>query len=936
MVEVRLLGPVEIWADGRPAELGPRQRRHTLAALAVDAGRPVTIETLVTRVWDEPPLTAARVLQVHITHLRRLWASAGGTPPVRLLRRSSGYVLDIAPERVDVHRFADHIRRARDADPSTALTLLRTARGWWRGEPLDGLTGRWVERSRHAYGEQYLAATVAWGLAELRAGSPLAVLGPLTELAVDHPLTEPLADVVIRAYAAAGRPADALAYYAEFRRRLADELGADPSATLQALHQAILRGEPVAPRDTAEVAARAPATVVVPAQLPADVPGFAGRTLALHTLDNLLAETAMAVAVVSGTAGVGKTALAVHWSHAVRSRFPDGQIFVSLRGFDPTGQVVSPQEALRGLLDALGVTPERVPATLDAQAALYRSVVAGRRLLVVLDNARDVEQVRPLLPGTATVVVVVTSRAHLTGLLADGASSVPLGLLSRVEAEELLTNRLGPGVVAQRDALDQVITACARLPLALSIAVARTRQTNFPLSALAAELGEASDRLTALEVGDPAGDVRAVLSWSYAALSESAARLFRLLGLAVGPDIDVPALASLAGLPERDLRAPLRELTRASLVTEYALGCLSLHDLLREYAAELARRDDSEDARQSATVRLLDHYTHTAYAADRLLNPAREPIALPLGEPAAGACPERLIDLAAAMAWHGEHHAVLLAALRQAAAMGLDRLAWQLAWSLDTHSSRKGHLHDQVEAWQTAIECADRLGELPASAYGHRNLSQADIKLGRYVEANDNLRRALELFTTVGDRIGQARTQHHLAYLWGQQKEPATALGHARQALALFVGTDDRAGQAEALNAIGWYHAMLGEFEHALSHCRQALGIFETDGDLHGATSTWDSLGYAHHHLGHHTEAIDCYQHGIALARTLHHDYFVAEVLVHLGDTHCAAGQPAAARIAWTEAEQLLTALDHPSVSGVQESLRRLDDRVGADHGPPG
>ncbi|GLW32987.1 AfsR/SARP family transcriptional regulator [Actinoplanes regularis] len=926
MVEVRLLGPVETWADGRSVELGPPQRRHTLAALAVDAGRPVTIDALAARVWDEPPPAAARILQVHITHLRRLLASAAGTPPARLLRRSSGYLLDMAPERVDAHRFADQVGRARGADPSTALTLLRTARELWRAEPLGGLKGSWVDRTRHMYGERFLAAMMAWGLAELRAGNPLVVIRPLTELAVDHPLTEPLADVVIRAYAAADRPADALAYYAKFRRRLADELGADPSATLQALHQAILRGEPVAPRDTIEVAAKAPVTVVVPAQLPADVPGFAGRASALRALDNVLAETAMAVAVVSGTAGVGKTALAVHWAHTVRSHFPDGQIFVSLRGFDPTGQVVSPQEALRSLLDGLGVAPERVPATLDAQAALYRSVVAGLRLLLVLDNARDVEQVRPLLPGTATVVVVVTSRAQLTGLLASGASSVPLGLLSRGEAEELLTNRLGPGVVAQRDALDQVIMACARLPLALSIAVARTRQTNFPLTALAAELSEASDRLTALDVGDPAGDVRTVLSWSYAALSESAAGLFRLLGLVVGPHFDVPALTSLSGMPERDLRTPLRELTRASLVTEYAPGRYSQHDLLREYTAELARRDDSEDVRRSAIVRLLDHYLHTAYAADRLLNPPREAIALPLGEPATGVRPERFTDLGDAMAWYGEHHAVLPAVLRQAAAVGLDRLAWQLAWSMETYFSRKGHLHDQVEAWQIAIECASRLGELPARAYGHRNLSQASTRLGRYGEANDNLRRALELFTKAGDRIGQARTQHHLAYLFGQQKQPATALDHARQAWALYAGTDDRTGQAEALNAIGWYHALLGEFEQTLTYCRRALEIFEADGDLHGATGAWDSLGYAHHHLGHLTEAIDCYQHGLTSARSLDHDLFVAELLVHLGESHHAARRPAAARIAWAEAEQLLTALDHPSVSSVQESLRQLDD----------
>jgi DNA-binding SARP family transcriptional activator/tetratricopeptide (TPR) repeat protein len=921
-VEVRLLGPVEIWADGGPVEIGPPQRRHTLAALAVDAGRPVTIDALATRVWDEPPAAAARILQVHLTHLRRLLAEAVGTPPTRLVRRSSGYVLDIAPEQVDANRFADHVRRARGADPATALTLLRTARGWWRAEPLDGLKGSWVERYRHTYGALYLDATVAWGLAELRAGNPLAVLGPLVELTADHPLTEPLADVVIRAYAAAGRPAEALAYYAEFRRRLADELGTDPSAALQALHQAMLRGEAVSPRETAGV----PVSVVVPAQLPADVPGFAGRAAALRTLDNLLTETAMAVAVVSGTAGVGKTALAVHWSHTVRSRFPDGQIFVSLRGFDPSGQVVTPQEALRSLLDALGVAPERVPAGLDAQAALYRSVVAGRRILLVLDNARDAEQIRPLLPGTATVVVVVTSRAQLTGLLTDGASTVPLGLLSWVEAEELLTNRLGPEVVAQRRALDQVIAACARLPLALSIAVARTRQTNFPLTALAAELSSASDRLNALEVGDPAGDVRAVLSWSYAALSEPAARLFRLLGLAVGPDFDVPALTSLAGLPERELRGPLRELTRASLVTEYDLGRYSQHDLLREYAAELARSDDARDVRQSATVRLLDHYLHTAYAADRLLNPARDPILLPLGEPAAGVCPERLKDHSAAMAWYGEHRPVLVAALRQAAAMGLDRLAWQLVWSLDTYAARKGHLDDQAVAWQTAIECADRLGELPARAYAHVGLARADTRLGRYAEADGNMNRALELFTTLGDRLGQARTEKHLAYLWGQRKQPATALGHARQALALFTGTDDRIGQAEALNAIGWYHALLGEFEHTLSYCRQALELFEADADLFGATSAWDSLGYAHHHLGRHAEAIDCYEHGLTLARTLDHDLFVADLLVHLGDSHRAAGRPAEARVAWTEAEQLLTALDDPNAAGVQESLRRLDD----------
>jgi tetratricopeptide (TPR) repeat protein len=636
------------------------------------------------------------------------------------------------------------------------------------------------------------------------------------------------------------------------------------------------------------------------------------------------------VAAVSGTAGVGKTALVVHWAHRVAARFPDGQLYANLRGFDPSGQVMTSAEAIRGFLDALGVPPERIPPGQDAQAALYRSLLAGKRVLVLVDNARDTDQVRPLLPGTPTAVAVVTSRDQLTPLVAaHGARRLALDLLTHDEARELLAQRLGTGrVAAEPQPVEQIITACARLPLALAIAAARAQQTSFPLAALAAELGEAGAWLDALDAGDLTSQVRAVFSWSYTALTPPAARLFRLLGLHAGPDISTSAAASLAARSVPQSRPVLSELTRANLLTEHIPGRYMFHDLLRAYATDLAHTHDPDHTRHAAVTRLLDHYLHTATTADRLLHPARDPSPLPPASPAPGTSPEHLTDSEQAMGWLSSAHPVLLATLHHAAGAGFDTHTWQLAWALDTFLYRQGHWHDRATVWRAALPAALRLGHLPAQAFAHRLLGHADTRLGRHSDAHPRLEQALDLYIRAGDRVGQAHTHYNIAYLWERQGHLDKALDHAQHALTLFQAAGHRRGQAVALSTVGWYHALLGDHTQALTCCEKALTLFQQLGYREGEAPTWDSLGYAHHHLGHHSQAVNCYQHAVTLFGDLGDRYRQAVALTRLGDTRHNAGTPTAARTAWTRALTILTDLDHPDAQSVQAKLHNLDRRA--------
>lgn len=487
MLYLRLLGPVELAVAEGSLEVGPPQRRAVLAALAVDAGRPVTADVLIRRVWGSaPPEGARRSVHAHIARIRRICEGTGDAESgrLRLTRRSGGYVLEAGWEQVDILRFRRMAARAQTVGPPDheRASLLGEALSLWRGEPLSGLDGQWVEQTREAWRREHRDATVGWAQVRTRLGDPAAAIGPLSGLLDEHPLVEPLAEALMRALYAAGRAAEALECYAGVQKRLAEELGTDPGTALREVHQSILRGGqlgPAAPPRPPEPPRPAPRQGEIPAQLPPGVRGFTGREEELLRLDAFLdaarPPAPVVISAVSGTAGVGKTTLAVHWAHRVRKHFPDGQLYANLRGFDPSGELQDPAETLRGFLDAFGVPPVRIPAGVEARAALYRSLLTDRRVLVVLDNARDAEQVRPLLPAASGCLALVTSRNRLTSLAAaEGAHLLPIDVLPAAAARALLADRLGGRRTAvEPDAVEEIVARCAGLPLALAVVAAR-------------------------------------------------------------------------------------------------------------------------------------------------------------------------------------------------------------------------------------------------------------------------------------------------------------------------------------------------------------------------------------------------------------------------------------------------------------------------------
>jgi tetratricopeptide (TPR) repeat protein len=547
-------------------------------------------------------------------------------------------------------------------------------------------------------------------------------------------------------------------------------------------------------------------------------------------------------------------------------------------------------------------------------------------MLVLLDNARDAQQVRPLLPAAPGCLVVVTSRDGLSGLVAtEGAHPITIDLLTHDESRQLLARRLGPDrIAAQPQAVDEIIAWCARLPLALAIVAARAAiHPNFGLQALAAEISGSRERLDALAAGDPTSDVRAVFSWSYRLVSPPAGRLFRLLGLHPGPDIDTAAAASLAAAPAGQVRPLLAELTRAHLVTEPTPGRYTFHDLLRVYAGELAQATDPQPEQHAARHRLLDHYVHTAHSAAGQLNPYRDPITL--AAPAEGVTPQRLAGHDAALAWFTTEHTVLLRAVDFAAATGLHDHTWQLAWTLADFLGRQGHWNAWADTQRQALAAAQQAGDSGRLAHAHRGLGSAHTILAQYKEAESHLRQALDLYRALGDGIGEARAHISLGSLLDRQGHGRDCLHHAQAALDLFRAAGHRYGLANALCSVGWCHAVLGEHEQALAACQESLDLHREIGDRHGEAATWDSLGYTHHTAGAHDEAASCYQNAIDMYRDLGDRFEEATTLTNLGESQHAAGRLDAARDTWQDAVTILDELDHPNGDEVRIRLHELD-----------
>jgi tetratricopeptide (TPR) repeat protein len=665
---------------------------------------------------------------------------------------------------------------------------------------------------------------------------------------------------------------------------------------------------------------------IVPRQLPISPANFAGRENELAQLGQLLALcSAPQVIAVSGMAGVGKTTLALHWAHDVAEWFPDGQLYLNLRGYDTLAAPVTPARAVRGLLDSLGVPPERIPVDLDAQAALYRSLLADRHILVVLDNARDGEQVRPLLPGSPGCVALVTSRSHLTSLIiTDGAYPLILDVLNNHEARDLLAGRIGQNRVdAEPEAAEHIIASCGRLPLALSVVAARAAaHPTFSLRALARELRDSSTgELDALDNDEATVSLRTAFCRSYEQLSSPAARMFRLLALHPGPDITIAAAASLAGLSATTARSVLTELASAYLTTEQEPGRFTLHELLRAYAAERVKHQDSGAERHAASRRMLDHYLHTAHSASRLINPHPVYGPLSLEQPCAGTVLESLADDRAASTWFDAEYLVLIAVADHAAATCEDTHAWQLAGSLNEYCRRQGRWEDWLNIQRTALTSAQRQDSRLGQACAHAAIGRACSWLGRHDDAGAHLHQALHLFGELGDKPGQASIHMSLAWIADRQYHAADALANDRQALALYRAAEHAPGLASALNNLGWSYTQLGDYSQALACCQEALALQRRLDDLRGQAHTVDSLGYAHHHLGQHKEAAASFRQALALYQQFGSLNSQVEVLDHLGDSLAAAGDRAAANANWTRALDILTEISHPAAHLIRAKI---------------
>ena len=669
---------------------------------------------------------------------------------------------------------------------------------------------------------------------------------------------------------------------------------------------------------------------VVPRQLPTSVMHFTGRQAELATLDRLLPHVkqtsdAVVISAIGGMAGIGKSALAIHWARQISERFPDGQLYVNLGGFDSHRAPMQPAEVIRGFLDAFQVPAEMIPISLEAQTALYRSLLADKRVVVVLDNARDTEQVRPLLPGSSTCLVIVTSRNQLAGLVAE-ASALPINLdvLSYGEATALLGRQLGEErVKAEPEAVTDVIKHCAQLPLALVIVAARAAEhPGFPLQALATELGDEESRLDALDLGGASGSVRVIFSWSYRTLSPGAAQLFRLLGCYPGREVGLHAAASLLGSAVAQARRLIIELCRAHLLEEEHPGRFRFHDLLRAYAVELAIAQDSAEDQRAAILRVLDFYLHTSYAADRQLDPARSPIELETLQP--GVTPKSIADYRQALSWFTEEHASLLAATEFAGGAGFDLHAWQLPWTLATYFYWRAHWHDVASSQRIALEASHRLGDPRAQVRAHRGIGRAYTRLKRHDDAVAHLEKALKLCQELEDEAGQAASHHALSVVYDREGRYELALTHAQEALRLSRVIGNPAREARALNDTGWCHARLGAFNEALTMCRQAESLFQELGDRHGEAQALDSLGYAYHQLGRLTDALTSYERSLALHRSLDNRYSEAATRSRLGDTFASVGDAVAASLSWRQALTIFTELNHPEAEEVAAKLHRL------------
>ncbi|WP_367132333.1 BTAD domain-containing putative transcriptional regulator [Saccharothrix sp. HUAS TT1] len=885
----RVLGVVDLLrSDGARVPVEARKPRVLLSTLLLHVDEWVSVERLVDALWPGgPPPSAEQNVKTYVWKLRRLLAEDPSDD--RISGGRAGYRLRVADHELDARRFEDLVRTGRrhgeEGLHREAAAALAEAVGLWRGEPFGDLVGPDVESVRTGLGERLLAAREGHAAALSAMGAHEEAVVALTDLVGRHPFRERLRGSLMTALYRAGRQADALDVYDEGRVLLDRELGLRPGAELRGLHLDILNQNLAVDRDPG-----APPRPK-PAQVPAAVVGFTGRAGHLAELDALLDRAddrqPPPIAVVTGTGGVGKTALVLFWAHRVRDRFPDGQLYVNLRGYDPE-LPVGPGDALSGFLRALGVDSRDIPQDVAERAARFRSLLSGRRVLVVLDNARTAAQVRPLLPGSPGCLAVVTSRDSLRGLIAtEGAHRCRLDLLPADEARDLLVALIGDRAAADPAAVDALAASCARLPLALRLAAElATGRPSASLADLGGELTGEQDRLDPLDLldddGDPHAALRSAFSWSYRQLGPAAARVFRLLGAHPCHELGVAAITALTGGPAR---RHVDVLVRAHLVEQTADDRFQMHDLLRSYARELAAEVDGEAGRREALTALADHYVTKVGAAMRLYDPAQH------GEPTAPTAGLATRD--DAMAWLEAERANLLAVAEHVAGHGDAAHVEGLTTALWPYFHVRGHHDESLALHAHALAAARRRADRVAEGVALTGLGIGCERLGRYEEALGHHERAVALGRETGDASCTGRALKNLGVVLrrlGRFEEAERTFG---EALAIARAIGNRRGESGVLGSLALLHVAAGRHEEAVRAAREAMAAVPDAGNDHALVDHLQAnLGLAHLRLGRFDVARGHLCEALAGARATGNRDLECEVHDSLGELATAEGDP--------------------------------------------
>ena len=963
-----MLGPLEVQTERGWTWVRAPKWRTVLAVLLLNPGQVVSTDRLIAEVWPgKPPRTATNLVSVYVHRLRGLIGEGEGQI---LVTRAPGYQIMIAPEDLDTQRFAALTAEARNqlsgGDARRAAELLSQALTLWRGSALaDVPPSALISVEADRLEESRLEAQVLKMEADLGCGEHARVVPEARRLLADHSIREELWTLLLRALQGSGRQAEALEAYGQAREVIAGELGVDPGAELQHLYQQILAADagheppdarpqattespdgppsaaspaspaspvnPVSPASPARAAPASAAPQPLPqlAQLPADIPDFTGRAEHVQDLRDLLAGPrrpdspgAVVVAAVIGAGGLGKTTLAVHTAHLLRKEFPDGQLYINLLGANQ--HPAPPSDVLARFLRDLGMNPARIPVSEDERSAQYRSRLTDRRVLIVLDDARDAAQVRPLLPGSASCAVLVTTRSRMPDLA--GSRFVDLDVLAPAEARTLFAGIVGADrAEAEPEATEEVLTACAGLPLALRIAGARlASRGGWNVRTLAGRVSDERGRLDELQVGNLA--VRACFEVSFASLSGSGrpgsvdpARVFRLLGVWPGPSIGLAAAVALLGQPDSAVADGLEVLVDAHLLDSPGPDVYRFHDLLRVYAADRARAQETEQDRRDAIIRLLTWYLHSMEAAARVISPQQSRV--PLDTPSAEVRPLGFATLDEALNWCEAERARLVAAVRLAADSGLHQIAWKLPAAAMSFFYRRSHWTNWVATHQIALASARQVGDRLAEAWMLNNLGMA-YGQQRIEDSVSCFEQALALYREVGDAQGEARAATNVANAYFVLGRFSEALAAGQRSLGIQRQFGKRYGEGITLDNLGCTYRELAQFDEAIDCLRQALAIFRELGDRDAEAESLSDLGVAYLGQGGMNEAIASLREALTIRRDIGDRHGQARTLHRLGITQQRAGKPGEAHELLSEALHLLEDLgDHVQSAQVRANL---------------